>query len=137
MTASFLTRKQVAAVFQISEHTLAKLASQGRGPVYYKPVDKVLYRPEDVETWITSAIVIPSAVDDAAPKRGGRGRSLKHDGPRTLATPREALAPALGRRRKSLVPSAESALRQSGISGVDEDTTGIDATAGDGSRQDA
>lgn len=113
MTATYLTRKQVAARFQISEHTLAKLASQGRGPAYYKPIDKVLYRPEDVESWITSSIVLPSARDDAPAKRSGRGRSPKPKGPRILPTPSEVLAPALGRRRKSLPPSAESALRRS------------------------
>jgi len=137
MTATFLTRRQVAARVQISEHTLAKLASQGRGPVFYKPVDKTLYRLADVEDWIVSAKVEPGAAGAADLPRGGRGRAPKRKGPRTLPTPRETLAPAFGRRRKSLVPSPDSALRQNGASGVDEDVAVDDVPGNDGSREDA
>jgi hypothetical protein len=45
----FLTRREAAERYKLSASTLARLASQGRGPVFYKPVDVALYRPEDIE----------------------------------------------------------------------------------------
>jgi hypothetical protein len=110
---TFLTRRQVAELFPISEHTLAKLASAGAGPRYYKPTDKVLYRPEDVEAWIEASAVMPSAmsklegvsakalVAQTKPARG-RGRHKR------LPTFAERAPMADG--RKSLPPSPRSIL---------------------------
>ncbi|MDB5612413.1 MAG: Helix-turn-helix protein [Devosia sp.] len=44
MSINYLTRVQAAERYPISQHTLAKLASEGRGPRFYKPTDKCLYR---------------------------------------------------------------------------------------------
>lgn len=50
MPTTYLTRAQVAEHYPISAHTLAKLASEGKGPRFYKPTDKCLYRPEDMSS---------------------------------------------------------------------------------------
>ena len=107
---TYLTRRQVAQLYPISEHTLAKLASRRQGPRYFKPTDKVLYLPADIEAWIEAAAVVP--VDaPAAPKvaatarKSGRGRAKP--------TPRTVLLPGTsGRHLKSLVPSPNSWLRR-------------------------
>lgn len=75
MASTYLTRSEVAERYPISVHTLAKLASQGRGPRYFKPTDKCLYRPEDIEAWIEAAAIMPSAVDTK------KARSVARPGP--------------------------------------------------------
>lgn len=80
MTTTYLTRAEVAARYPVSSHTLAKLASQGKGPRFYKPTDKCLYRPEDIEAWIEAAVVLPAAPATGpelrrVPTGGGRGRA--------------------------------------------------------------
>lgn len=112
MTTTYLTRAQVAELYPISTHTLAKLASDGKGPRFYKPTDKCLYRPEDVEAWIEAAVVTPApameteAMQDRTPATtlGGRGR--------TPGKPRTVAATTSHRGRKSLPPSANSWLLQ-------------------------
>ena len=111
MTSTYLTRSEVAERYPISVHTLAKLASQGRGPRYFKPTDKCLYRSEDIEAWIEAAAVTPSAVDTKKARtverlsttaaRNGRGKARPSPVP-----PKQ---PTNG--RKSLPPSANSWLR--------------------------
>jgi hypothetical protein len=113
---TYLTRRQVAQIYPISEHTLAKLASLRQGPRYFKPTDKVLYLPADIEAWIEAAAVVPvdavaTAKVAAAPRQTtypvakGRGRAKP--------TPRAALQPgATGRHLKSLPPSPNSWLRR-------------------------
>lgn len=112
MTSAYLTRSQVAERYPISVHTLAKLASKGKGPRYFKPTDKCLYRPEDIEAWIESAAVLPVSTDakrderpglqNLAPSKSGRGRARP-----PIAAPTE---PRSG--RKSLPPSPNSWLRR-------------------------
>ena len=111
----YLTRMQVAEIYPFSVHTLAALASQGAGPRFYKPTDKALYLPEDIEAWIAAAVVMPGA--GVAPRfapdqhhqpqrpRPGRGRAAPKPRPPADETPARA-------GRKSLQPSARSALRQ-------------------------
>lgn len=103
MSTTYLTRLQVAELYPISVHTLAKLASEGRGPRFYKPTDKCLYRPEDIEAWIEASVVMPKAepadttdpVDLPRPY-GNRGKA------------RPPVARASGRRLKSLPPAPNS-----------------------------
>lgn len=95
----YLTRKEVAARYPLSESLLARLASQGRGPVFFKPIDKALYRPQDVEAWIEAS----PGIQAGAPASGGRGRKSR------------CLEPAqptvrTNRQLKNLTPSAHSAL---------------------------
>lgn len=110
----YLTRKQVARYYPISEHTLAKLASEGRGPRFFKPIDKALYLPADIEAWIEAAAVLPTA-GPVAPNPSALTRS---SGPRTgrgraKPPPRPVVAPgSTGRRLKSLPPSPNSWLRR-------------------------
>lgn len=98
----YLTRAQVAERHPISMHTLAKLASNGKGPRFYKPTDKCLYRPEDIEAWIEASVVLPKAEKGAAAAQyhtspsGNRGKA------------RAPSAPPTGRRLKSLPPSPNS-----------------------------
>lgn len=98
----YLTRAQVAERYPISMHTLAKLASNGKGPRFYKPTDKCLYRPEDIEAWIEASVVLPKAEKGTAtaqyhpPPSGNRGKV------------RAPSAPPTGRRLKSLPPSPNS-----------------------------
>jgi hypothetical protein len=111
MTSTYLTRSQVAERYPISAHTLAKLASQGRGPRYFKPTDKCLYRPEDIEAWIEASAILPSPSERPAEKisqlkapsaKSGRGRAQPPVPNPT--TPIKA--------RKSLPPSPNSWLRR-------------------------
>lgn len=108
----YLTRSEVAQRYPISTHTLAKLASQGKGPRYFKPTDKCLYRPEDIEAWIEAAAIVPSAV---ATMETGKARSpspttaLNGRG-KAKPTPIPPTLPKNG--RKSLPPSANSWLRR-------------------------
>lgn len=113
----YLTRKQVPLHYPISEHTLAMLASKGLGPRFFKPTDKSLYLPADIEAWIEAAAVLPKA-EPAAPKpaasapptdskvRKGRGRAKPPL--RVVSAPGST-----GRRLKSLPPTPNSWLRRS------------------------
>jgi hypothetical protein len=99
----YLTRVQVAERYPISAHTLAKLASTGKGPRFYKPTDKCLYRPEDIEAWIEASVVLPKT-ESTLPTRSV-------DQPRSSGNRGRALPPVArktGRRLKSLPPSANS-----------------------------
>ena len=106
-----MTRRQVADRYPISVHTLAKLASQGRGPRFYKPTDKALYIAEDIEAWIRAAAVVPVEEPfgpimshQATPMPNGRGRAKQQ--------PKQNASAPSGRRLKSLPPTANSWLRR-------------------------
>jgi hypothetical protein len=109
---TYLTRSDVAQRYPISSHTLAKLASQGKGPRYFKPTDKCLYLAEDVEAWIEAAAILPGADNAKEVKtalrpspttaRNGRGKARPAPLPPTQAK----------NGRKSLPPSANSWLRR-------------------------
>jgi hypothetical protein len=113
--ADFLTRREAAERYKISASTLARLASAGRGPTFYKPTEVALYLPEDVEAWIKAAIVRPSERRPAATEAPARGRGRR---PAASAAPTDAEvctppAPSgRGRPRKNLEPSAFSTLRK-------------------------
>lgn len=111
MTSTYLTRNQVAERYPISAHTLAKLASQGKGPRFFKPTDKCLYRPEDIEAWIEAAAVVPVKAEPSGP----RGPHITPPGARGRAKPppRATLTEASQRNgRKSLPPTKNSWLRR-------------------------
>ncbi len=101
----YLTRQQIAEQYPISAAKLAALANDPRGPRFYKPVDKALYRRDEFEAWIESAVVQPGA--DAGIQHRGRGRR----GNAISTSPKK---PAVSRRLKSLTPSKHSSLLQSG-----------------------
>ncbi|HWV21797.1 MAG TPA: helix-turn-helix domain-containing protein [Devosia sp.] len=114
MTQIYLTRRQVAELYPISEHTLAALASRGMGPPFFKPTDKVLYRSQDVEAWIEAAIVTP--IGPVAPSVGQPRKGKATAGGRGRAIPKPspfAISHAGLHGRKSLPPSPNSALRRS------------------------
>ena len=48
-----LPAKDAARVVGLSQSTLAKLRLSGDGPPYCKLGRRVLYRPQDLETWLT------------------------------------------------------------------------------------
>lgn len=110
----YLTRAQVAALYPISIHTLAALASRGLGPRFYKPTGKCLYLAKDVEDWIAAAVIIPQTADASTSKRdrchnpppAQRGRRKARSKPRSTG------GPASARGRKSLPPSPNSALHR-------------------------
>lgn len=103
MTTTYLTRAQVAEHYPISVHTLAKLASNGKGPRFYKPTDKCLYRPADVEAWIEASVVLPTA---HASLSASRSETARPPGNRGRARP--DVAPAGRSGLKSLPPSPNS-----------------------------
>lgn len=108
--SAYLTRAEVAARYPISTHTLAKLASQGKGPRFYKPTDKCLYRPEDIEAWIEASVVLPTTSATKpeprhAPTGSGRGRARPVFKPKPV-TDAEPHSRSGG--RKSLPPSPNS-----------------------------
>ena len=113
----YLTRRQVPLHYPISAHTLAMLASKGRGPRFFKPTDKALYVPADIESWIEASAVLPTA-KPVAPKPAASARlsdSMVQKGRgRAKPPPRAVSAPgSTGRRLKSLPPTPNSWLRRS------------------------
>ncbi|SHF32416.1 helix-turn-helix transcriptional regulator [Devosia limi] len=108
MTQIYLTRRQVAELYPISEHTLAKLAYAGRGPTFYKPTDKILYRPEDIDAWIAASVVLPT---DASVPRPASKKRLAGRGTYARTASFDAPQPP-GGGRKSLPPSPKSVLRK-------------------------
>lgn len=128
----FLTRKQVSERYPISEHTLARLASQGRGPVFYKPIDVALYRAEDIDAWIAAAIVTPKPKGERTAAPEGRGRRASST--RSNRTGAQAVvSSSSGRPRKSLTPSVDSVLRRP--LGVHANAVLLDAGIDDGGGQ--
>jgi Helix-turn-helix domain len=107
---TYLTRKEVAKKFPITESTLASLAHQGRGPRYFRPTAKVLYRPEDVDAWIAASVVEPAPGNPARTRYLG-GRPRQSRGTYAAGHPFEPQLPA-GSGRKSLPPSPKSILRK-------------------------
>ncbi|HQO64131.1 MAG TPA: helix-turn-helix domain-containing protein [Syntrophorhabdus sp.] len=53
-----LTPKDAAYIYGLSEGTLANLRYNKKGPRYFKVGRKVLYRIEDLESWITRQPVL-------------------------------------------------------------------------------
>lgn len=104
MAITYLTRTQVAEHYPISPHTLAKLASTGKGPRFYKPTDKCLYRAEDIEAWIEASVVLPKAEPLISARPIDQPRSM---GNRGRARPPVAHKTS-GRRLKSLPPTPDS-----------------------------
>ena len=108
----YLTRKQVPLHYPISEHTLAMLASKGRGPRFFKPTDKALYLPADIESWIEASAVIPIADPlgrtACAPARLPREQLNTGRGRAVPKPKREDAAAPSGRRLKSLPTTPES-----------------------------
>jgi predicted site-specific integrase-resolvase len=49
-----LSTVEAAKYLSLSPSTLAKLRVSGNGPVYYKPVRRVVYRREDLDAWLES-----------------------------------------------------------------------------------
>jgi Helix-turn-helix domain len=112
VTSTYLTRSQVAERYPISAHTLAKLASQGRGPRYFKPTDKCLYRPEDIEAWIEASAVLPSSPPARLNEKVAPQERLSPKSGRGRARPPVQTPPNLTNARKSLPPSTNSWLRR-------------------------
>lgn len=112
MANTYLTRSQVAESYPISVHTLAKLASQSKGPRFFKPTDKCLYLAEDIEAWIEAAAILPGADNTKqvktapfpSPTTARNGRGKARPAPLTPTQPSNG--------RKSLPPSANSWLRR-------------------------
>ena len=108
----YLTRAQVAALYPISIHTLAALASRGLGPRFYKPTGKCLYLAKDVEDWIAAAVITRETAStskreqchNTLPAQRGRGNAI--------AKPRRTGCVASAHGRKSLPPSPKSALHR-------------------------
>lgn len=49
-----LNANQVAKRLGLSESTLAKMRLSGEGPPYAKLGRRVVYRPSDIDAWVTS-----------------------------------------------------------------------------------
>jgi hypothetical protein len=110
-TGEYLTRRQVSQLFPISMHTLAKLASQGKGPRFFKPTDKCLYLAEDIEAWIEAAAILPRA-DDTKKVKALRPVPASAGNGRGKARPAPIPPTHLKNGRKSLPPSPNSWLRR-------------------------
>ena len=110
--ATFLTREQLAAKYPIAASTLARLASEGRGPPYYTPIGVVMYDEMEFVAWIRSAKVVPSDRDKSEAKGGrGRKRSLPIPVTRSVAPEAEKSGRQRGRPRKNLQPTLFSCLQ--------------------------
>jgi hypothetical protein len=60
------TAREVADYINKSEKTLANWRSLGIGPAYIKAEGGILYRWRDVEKWLASQLVTPSAASRTA-----------------------------------------------------------------------
>ena len=47
-----LSPKQVSALYPVCEGSLGNMRCQKRGPKFFKIGRRVVYRPEDVESWL-------------------------------------------------------------------------------------
>lgn len=61
MNVQYLRRKAAGEYLKSkygfgSEKTLAKLATIGGGPLFYKATNAALYRPEDLDAWALAKI---------------------------------------------------------------------------------
>jgi hypothetical protein len=111
-TREYLTRHQVAERYPISVHTLAKLAANGKGPRFFKPIDKCLYRPQDIEAWIEASAVLPVEVSTKEVGTTPRPRSIRKMTGRGRAQPSPITLNLPKNGRKSLPPSPNSWLRR-------------------------
>jgi predicted DNA-binding transcriptional regulator AlpA len=77
-----LTADEAGKVLGLATSTLAKLRLSGNGPVYCKLGRRVVYRREDLETWLESRVARNSSDADARlPKNLTRKRAEKTDNP--------------------------------------------------------
>ncbi|WP_342366167.1 helix-turn-helix transcriptional regulator [Stappia taiwanensis] len=121
----YLTRREVAEIYPISESSLAQLAMRGEGPRYFMPQNRALYLAEDVEEWIEAHAVIARSRPMLRSRKFIEEKPVtlqQAPGPKAETTRREPIqeepkkvgaqkGKKRGRRRKSLVPSANSWLR--------------------------
>lgn len=49
---SYLTTQEAADYVGLKPRTLQTWRSEGRGPVYYKRNNRILYKPSDIDAWI-------------------------------------------------------------------------------------
>lgn len=60
-TERYLSRSEAASRLGLSPHTLANLASKGKGPPFFKPTSaagrggKTLYDPDELDRWVRSS----------------------------------------------------------------------------------
>jgi excisionase family DNA binding protein len=50
-----LTQNRLAELIDVSERTLERWRLDGSGPAYMKAGRRVLYRPSDVDAWLTAS----------------------------------------------------------------------------------
>jgi hypothetical protein len=53
---TLLTQREAAIALRLSERTLERSRVTGAGPPFVKAGRRVLYRPDDLEAWITSRL---------------------------------------------------------------------------------
>lgn len=61
-----LTQEDVAALCDVTPHTLAMWRSEKKGPSFVKLGRSIFYRRPDVETWVASSVVATVSEVDAA-----------------------------------------------------------------------
>ena len=61
MTHGRLSPKQASAYTGLAQQTLAAMRSQRRGPKYLKLSNRVFYRQADLDEYLDSCLVDPSA----------------------------------------------------------------------------
>jgi hypothetical protein len=69
-----LTTAKAARALGLAPGTLAKLRLSGNGPPYYKLGRRVLYRQEDLATWLESRLARDTCDADARLPRSLTGR---------------------------------------------------------------
>jgi hypothetical protein len=66
---TLLTQREAALALRLSERTLERSRVTGLGPRFVKAGRRVLYRPADLEAWITSQVRCSTSESEEA---GGR-----------------------------------------------------------------
>lgn len=56
---SLLTQRETSRVLHISQRTLQKWRSEGRGPRWLRVGRRIWYRPADIEEWLDEQVVDP------------------------------------------------------------------------------
>lgn len=55
MSLVYLTTEDVADICRTTPRAVREWRSRGRGPTFFKPGGRVLYRAEEVERWVEAS----------------------------------------------------------------------------------
>jgi hypothetical protein len=54
---TLLNQREAAAALRLSERTLERYRTTGEGPPFVRTGKRIMYRPEDLSTWVSDHVV--------------------------------------------------------------------------------